>query len=226
MMIDFGLVAIDYELWTLGKYLDVLEHQLPFMKEQERRQALARIRNRHLDWPETEMELQKLHELVDNIVLRLLRSPFLVSLWSVYEAAVIEIAGHLQRERGEGSSIEDIRRGSFLNKAKKYFNRVLRFRLCTGDPQEWEWLDMLAVLRNAVAHSGGRIAAVRPDIRKKIDCWQRRNIGISVSHGYLTLSHDFLQTAYGIVNDSLSDLLSRVRALKQAMKTPSTTATT
>lgn len=213
LVIDFRFVEIDYELWALGEYLDMLEQQLPVLRNQAREQTYAQLRDEEVeaDDPEVDFAFQELDELVERVLPRFFRNPFLVTLWAIYESAIIGIADYLKEQQGQALGIQDIR-GGFLDRARKYFDYVLELPLCT-DAQVWQRLRMMMVLRNAIAHGNGRIAAINKGSQKKIESWAQGNIDISIPHGNLTISEHFLRETYTIVNESLNDLLHRVRSM-------------
>jgi hypothetical protein len=213
--IDFRFVEIYYEIAALGEYLNVLERQLPFLKVQERERVHSWLGENERDSDEAEVDLaqQDLRDLVDHVLPRFFRGPFLVSLWAVYEAGVTEIATYLQKRLNIVTSMPTKGDG-FLQRAKKYFRRVLNFSLC-NDNRTWERLEMLRILRNALAHGNGRMAAINNQKdRQKIEKWIKLNIGISTVHDDLVFSEQFTRETYEAISKSLTDLLNRVRSTK------------
>jgi hypothetical protein len=81
---DFNIdqfVETEIELWALSEYLDALEKYLPFMKKQERLKTNAWLKRKssELDESDIDITLHQLQDLVDHILPRFFRSPFLVS---------------------------------------------------------------------------------------------------------------------------------------------------
>lgn len=206
-------VDTEIELWAIGEYLDALEKYLPFMKEQERLKTDAWLKRKssELDESDIDITLHQLQDIVDHVLPRLFLSPFLVALWSAYESAIINIASYLQKRDNISLNLQNIQGNNFLKRAKKYFDDVLRFPLYV-DNDIWKHLQMLVVLRNSIAHGNGRIDSIKSDKNKeKINEWLKQDIGISVFNGNLIFSENFLQESYAIVNNSLKDLLKRIR---------------
>jgi hypothetical protein len=105
--------------------------------------------------------------------------------------------------------MKDIR-GNILNRAYKYFDYVLKFPLF-NDINVKNRLEMIRVLRNALAHGNGRLNAIsNENDLKKIKKWGKDNIGITV-YDNVVLSDTFLKNSHKIINDALMDLLMRVR---------------
>ena len=209
MMIDWRLVEAIYELRVLEKHLDLLEQQINHLGEQERLATEAKLQT--ADEVERD-EVHRLHyEFVDVILPRLLRGPFMVSLWAVYESTVTEIASHIKEDRGLALGLEDIRGGDFLSRAKKYYEHILNFTLCSD--QTWERLRILSVLRNSVAHGNGRIEMLKSNYQKIIKNWARQMDGISIRSEYLVVSGPFLRDTLSVVKNSLEDLIERYKDL-------------
>lgn len=211
-VVDFRFVEIEYQLWALGAYLGLLEKELPNLGEQARLEVLERLREQKVkpDDPEVDIAFQELYELVDHVLPRSFRNSLLVAMWAIYESAINEVAVHLQKEMHSSLGLQDIRGKDPLVRARKYFDHVLKFPLCTDD-RAWTRLEMLIVLRNAIAHANGQMSAISVDVRKKIEGWARQNIGICADEN-LALSRGFLQETYSVVNESLRDLVKRARA--------------
>ena len=148
--------------------------------------------------------------MVDRVLPRFFYDPYLVSLWAAYESGVIEIANYLKTQQQQALNIQDLR-GSFLDRARKYFDHVLKFPLCI-DNQVWQKLKVIAELRHTIAHCNGRMAALKSGTRSRIEKWLTEDKGISILEGKLLLSDAFLRDAYEVINESLRDLLDRVRS--------------
>lgn len=98
---------------------------------------------------------------------RILYCPFLVSLYAVYESAVTEIATLIQEKSGRKDSLADIKKGDFLNHARKYYRDTLKFELSQNN-QSWERVRILTEIRHAIAHANGHLSMVPKKRREKI----------------------------------------------------------
>ena len=97
-----------------------------------------------------------------------------------------------------------------MDSKKKYFDNVLNFILFNDEKTE-ENLEMLLILRNAIAHGNGRKDAVNEHSWRKIQVWEKQGKGITSSSDRLEFSSLFVNETLAIVRDSLRDLLQRVR---------------
>ena len=199
---DFRLVAIEVEL-------GILEYQLVNLEEQITRSQDAAeeewVEIPDKDWADREMRSQEYEYEIDVILPRAWRNPFLVSMFSVYEAAVEEVSLLIQKRRGYQIGLNDLKR-DFLDRAKKYYKDVLQFRLSANN-ERWKRLKTLSELRNIVAHSNGRLAMTPKATRKRV----LKHDGVCEIYGYLIVERDFLRETFALVNDELEDLVARYR---------------
>ena len=140
--------------------------------------------------------------ILDCFLPRILRGPFLVTLSSVYESAVIEVAG---LTRGQKIPPDDIR-GDFLESVKKYYKEHIPFEL-SGDNERWKRLRILYDLRNAIAHANGRFEMIVEKKGEKI----LKQEGVKKEFGFIIVSGPFLRETFTMVKEELEDLLVRHR---------------
>ena len=208
---DLRFVEIFYELGALERYLDSLENQLPTIARQEEEKAYARLRNEKLksDLAERDAILQELYNLTEEVLPRFFRGAILVTLWAIFESAVIVIANEIRDQQKLTLTINDLR-GDFLERAKKYFDLVLKFRL-TSNNRNWDRIRMLKVLRNALAHANGRMDHIRSEIDvRNIKKWETNDIGLSIENGNLLFSEQFVRQILSVVYETLDDLTRRI----------------
>ena len=165
--LDFRLLEVSTELSTLEEHLELIEDQI----ERGQGQAWSRKKAKMLDLePDDEAEWsllqQEYYYQVTFVLPRVLRNPFLVSLFAVYESAVTEIAKLIQQKRGLAISIADLK-GDLLKRSKKYYEHVLQFQLSLGN-ENWQRIMLLSDLRNAIAHTNGRLDMVSKRTRERI----------------------------------------------------------
>jgi hypothetical protein len=123
----------------------------------------------------------------------------------------MEIAFLLQKNKKQGLSINDLK-GNFLERAKKYYKNVLNFELC-GDNKDWQQIRILTDIRHAVAHANGRIDMLTDKSKRKINSFEKQQIGISTFHNYLIVESSFSKEAFSSVSSVLKDLVTRYKVL-------------
>ena len=209
--IRYGHLIILLELEAFEKYINRLERVMKYLCDQEPLRT-SHILRRLQDPIDKDLEENALSEFQVNIIPRFFRNPALVSLYAIWETAVIEIASDLRQLKREPTQLADIKKGSLLDKSKKYFNEVLKVSLCS-DSRSLEQLEMLGVIRNAIAHCNGRLEKVKPKNKKKIEDWISSDIGVSETEGDLLISKTFLKNNYRVVKDTVHSLITQLNAL-------------
>lgn len=201
---DFRLIEVAMELATLEEHLDMIERQIASGAREAQDSFHAQVKALE---PEDEGERQLLrHERdyhIEVVLPRVFRNPFLVSLFSVYETSVTEVARLLQERQGKGIALDDIR-GGFLKRAKKYYRDVLQFDL-SRDNERWKHLVMLLHLRNVVAHTNGRLD-VGNDREKLLQIE-----GVGDKQDFMVVSESVLREKFAAVQAELEDLVARYK---------------
>ena len=209
--IDLRLIDVEMELSALDEHLDLIEQQLKDLKIKAKKILDTEIKEEGLtrNDPEWDCKQRDYEFQVDELYPRLFRCPFLISLYAVYESAVTEIAGLIQKKRGQSLSLNDIR-GDFLDRAKKYYKHILNFVLCI-DKTHWEQIVILAQLRHMLAHTHGRLEKRKDDARNKIRKWEKQGIGITLNGGFIIVDAAFANKTFTSVEASLRDLIKRYK---------------
>ena len=206
-MIDFTLLEVSTELGILEDHLELIEEQIQRGRKAAKRELAAKGRELSFD-DEAEWDLlhQEYRFQVHFLLPRSLRCPFLITLFAVYESAVKEIAGLIQKRQGGQISIDDLK-GDLLSRAKKYYRHVLHFELSKSN-QHWERLTILFDLRNAIAHTNGRLDRLTKKRREKI-----LNIeGVESTMDRVVVNGTFLRETFTMVKDDLEGLVARYKA--------------
>lgn len=214
MQINIGIeveyLEICLKLDSFGIFIDRFEKSLKYLTDQEILRTSHSLRKLR-DITDITTAQYDLEDFVNHIIPLFFRNSSLVSLWAIYESAIIVVADHLQRKNHKSQKLKKFReneRMSLLDRAYDYFQQVLKVKLYSDDHQER--LDQIRVLRNAIAHCNGRLEDVGEDNKKKFKEWMKQNIGINIYHGDLLISESFLRKTYLIVKKSLCDLIKCV----------------
>ena len=197
------LIEVDLDLSQLERQLKNIEEQI---KERQLAAKSELERGRTSPYEDERDVAEQSHEWEISVVLpRMWRNPFLVSILSVYESAVTDIGRLLKQGQGPDIGINDLR-GDFLECAKKYYTKVLQFKVSTND-QRWKQLHALYEVRNIIVHLNGRLDLLDTARRDKI----LRKYGFENSYDYLTISEDRLWRAFEIVKSEIEDLMARYK---------------
>lgn len=135
-----------------------VEEQLAHAKAQETVRTCARLqRERATSHPEDiEAEEYELSRIVDQILPTVFRGGLLLSVWSVFEACVKDMAEHTRRERKLPFGLQELRAGDFLGQIERFFDAVLGIK-AFPDKKVRKQIEELKGLRNALAHHDGNV---------------------------------------------------------------------
>jgi len=208
--VDWRFIEVYYEINSLGTFLDIMEEQLKHLTDQEKVKAFANV-----DWQdETDVAIayQAMYERIDNILPRYFRNPLIIPLWAMFESVAIDIAEYIRTKNNIDKEFKEINKCSdnILKALQTYYTQYLKVPLFKPTSMNTH-INIVRVIRNAIAHWGGRLEIMPTDVRKTINKWIELDIGINVYLDNLVLSEHFLQEAYLIVKKSLSELIERVR---------------
>jgi len=211
--VDFRFVELETELQSLSKYREVFEEQLNFVKDQERTRLRARFASpvSEMDDADRQFASEEVDNLVEEILPRFFRGPYLIALCALFESGVIELADYLAEEKQLSLKLSDIQARKPLKRWDKYYTHVARFPLGFDD-STWERLEELRVVRNVLAHSNGRLDLAEESARRKVKKWCKENRGLYVHFDLLIVSAEYTRAAQVLVIDTLSILIDRVRS--------------
>jgi hypothetical protein len=205
--VDFWALDIRLELSWLRSYLDVLERHLSELPGNPPESIRADLQHPDEDvWQPMQQEWSALSE---EAAPRLARGAYIVALHAAYEAGVAELAEKVRGRTGADLRLEDISGNTFLEQAKKYFDKVLRIPLCPS-PGHWSVLGELAIVRHAFAHSNGRIASLGVRGRRVFEAMQQRG-DARESWGAILIEARYARRALQIVDATLRDLAERTK---------------
>ena len=207
--LDFRLLDASIELDALGDHLQLIESEMHRLQKTDRLKVDKYIRNKDLtpDDPEWYGTLQEYHDRIESLP-RLFRGPFLVSLFATYESIVTEIANLIRDGQSQKITIEDLK-GDFLERAKKYYQHILRFELCSQQ-EIWNRIRMLSALRNAYAHRNERMDMLTKKVKSQIGSYMQ-GFGISIHYGYIICDATTVDEMFRAVRGSLDDLIARYK---------------
>jgi hypothetical protein len=209
--IDFTFINIEHELWALSDLLQVLEQQMPMLAKQQHDNSFEELRRQGFDddIAERDNASYMAYHFAEVALPRLLRGPFLISLWSLAESTINDVAKRLEKKLGKALGFKDIRGKDNLDQARKYFESVLQFPLCS-DATTFNALDRLRILRNAFAHANGQITLVKSD-QVLLKDWALSEKSIAIDGEYLVPSAQYSKDIYTLVDAWIRDLLKRTR---------------
>ncbi len=161
---DLRFAEMFYELYALEDYIDSIESQLPVLIEKEKEKAYQNMPEYDsIEWHQRE---QSLYALIEDVIPRYFRNPIVVTLWAIFESAIIEIAKEIKDQQGLPITLDDIT-GDFLERTNKYFNHIIKFPIDVRG-SSWQHFRKFYLLRNAFAHGNGRLDNIKNQDKLKL----------------------------------------------------------
>ena len=223
--------TIDFRLLELTVGLAIAKSFLQFIEEEHKRTELKRETQLHElqykvetceGWITEENILwQDWEEQTKFILPRMLHASFLVALFALYETTVTKIAKMVQCRLSIKEGLRD--KGGGLDRMKEYFKGRIPFKLWKCN-QNWERLNHLSKLRNAILHANGRLELMSETLKKDAgtllkgkgdDKW------VYEQYGYILVDRAFLQDTFIVVKDELQSLKARYLKWYVARRGPS-----
>lgn len=206
---DLRFTEIENELGNLFEWLELLENNLPRLIQDGTKRILDDYES---DDPADQAVCYYLEaQLKEGVTTRFLIASPLLAAWAIYETAVSELAGYVRKKKEVVLKINNLQ-GSFLEKARLYFDEVLRFDLHPIGT-DWDRLKRIAALRHAFAHANGRMAGVKDGKRKRIiEKWVEANEGLKVvDDDYLVINLTLVRQELEFIAPLIRNLAKRVR---------------
>ena len=73
-------------------------------------------------------EVDQLKNTVEELFPKVFRGGFIISLWSVFEACIKDIAEYVRRKKNIPFGLQDLRAGDFIEQTDKFFFRLLEVK--------------------------------------------------------------------------------------------------
>lgn len=210
-IIDLRFVYFPYEIWGLKYYLEALEKSLLFHKQEYEQFIKDKINKdkENLDESDIDIAFQEIHTMVDIVYPRTFRNSFIIQLWAAFESTMNEIAKHYYKNSKCKIKIWDIR-GNFIEKIDKYFDHIVSipFKLTRNERKK---LEILYLIRNALAHGNGVLDNLPDDRIKKLKEWEKELKIFEIYTGQLILKKEYLEDSYDFINTITSRFIKRIK---------------
>jgi len=118
----------------------------------------------HLD--DRDLDLYELQVTIEQILPRVFRGGFVLTLWSIFEVVTKRMAEYICRERGLPTVQSKFRRGNFLDALERVYTQTLCV-VAFPDPIVRQDLEQLRQVRNAIIHHNGNVTALPEAMRDR-----------------------------------------------------------
>jgi len=206
---NYRLIELSRELWEIARYREVLEQHIPALKMNAELRTAGR-RPEDVAKMTDEEQISDLNILITayGVVPRYYRGPFIITLWSMLESGVEEVARHVAARKAIDLQLSDIRGRTNRERWEKYFTKVLHWDL-TFDQAMWQQFEELYELRNAFAHANGRVDRLTEGAKDKIQRWAQEKRGIDIKLDMIFPSEEYVRGAVNLVQAELLKLIRR-----------------
>jgi hypothetical protein len=205
--LDFRFTDLEHEVWSIGKYREVLEEQLTLAKEQALQRVHDAERQEDIGEEDRGLAIAQAYVLGEEVLPRFYRGPFLITLWAVFELAITEVADYLAEKKGASLKLSDIKGRDQREQWTKYYTHVIEYPL-QFEEITWQRFKELRQIRNVLAHSNGRLD---DKTRRKIEPWCIENSGLLLHYDLLHISAEYVREAEMLVTTTLTSLVRRVK---------------
>ena len=160
-----------------------------------------------IEWHQRE---QSLYALIEDVIPRYFRNPIVVTLWAIFESAIIEIAKEIKDQQGLPITLDDIT-GDFLERTNKYFNHIIKFPIDVRG-SSWQHFRKFYLLRNAFAHGNGRLDNIKNQDKLKYKLGlDKENAEVMITDGNIICSPNFIKNTLRVVLDFLRNITEKVK---------------
>lgn len=206
----------DVPLAGLKTALEAVEEELTHACDQ----ATVRLRAKHkregesLHPEDRDQDLYELEVTVDQILPRVFRGGYILTLWSVFEVVVKRMAQYVFRERGLFSEQNEFKCGNFIKAMEKVYTHKLGIP-AFPDAAQHKQLDLLRQLRNVLIHHNGSVVAL-PEALRAPDSEGFAALGLKkytdLHEEFVIPTADFLTHSFDLAQTYLVPLSERVYA--------------
>lgn len=187
----------------LQQVREAIEEQLEHLKGQHTIRLDARLEReaRVMADEDIKYEQHQLKNTVDELFPKVLRGGFIVSLWSVFEACVKDLAEYTRREKKLPFGLQELRAENFLNQMDLFFSRTLNLTVFP-DKDLRTRLNEIMNFRHALAHHDGSVDKLPNTLYCKSES-EYKNKGLYV---YKDLHHSYAVPSAEYAKESLDSV--------------------
>jgi len=191
-----------------------VEEQLAHATAQETVRTQARLARESAtsDPEDIQAKERELSRTIDQILPKVFRGGLLLSVWSVFEACVKDMAEHTRRERNLPFGLQELRAGDFLGQMERFFEAVLGIK-AFPDKKVRKQIEELKGLRNALAHHDGNVEELPKSLRATGDKGYAA-LGLTMHedlhHDYVVPNAEYVRQSLDLVRVYLETLSEQV----------------
>jgi hypothetical protein len=200
---------------ALGSLASALKHVEEEL-ERSAAQISLRVQAKHarlgddLHPEDKEYEEYELERTTRALLPKIVRGGFILTLWSTFEVAALDIAECAHREIGRPLKGDPFRNGGFLKNLDVVFSKGLGIP-AFPDRGVYERLDELRLFRHALVHHDGKVERL-PATLRRASPEEYAAIGL---HQYGDLRHEYVVPTAGFTRQALELVTSYLVSLSE-----------
>ncbi|MGK0271247.1 MAG: hypothetical protein ACI88H_001904 [Cocleimonas sp.] len=152
-------------------------------------------------------EYSYIYRIAEDEIPRIIRMPFLVSLYTLFENSVNQLLKYAQDKEGKELGLKDLNANSLPSKFNKYMEHVLGYEF-KFDPKTMSSLSEIIKLRNCIAHANGNLESLSQNKANELINMEKDGVEITVVSNQINISYNYLCTSMGIIASALKDIMS------------------
>lgn len=202
--VSYPGVGIKVDIIVMKEYLSQMNVGIAAVKNS----YLKAEESNNNEWGHDEMS--HIYYIEDSMP-RYIRTPFLISIFSLFENSTKQLLKYAQDKEGKSLSLKDINDRDLHLKHKKYIKHVLEFDF-DFDHGEIDELKNINQLRNCIAHANGNIAATDARTKSLIQRLELEDKRVEVIDQQLDISYEYLVSSLETITSLLESLMSYIEA--------------
>jgi hypothetical protein len=151
-------------------------------------------------------EYSYIYSIAEDEIPRIIRMPFLVSIYTLFENSVTHLLKYAQDKEDKVLGLKDINAKSLPSKFNKYMEHVLGYEF-KFEAKSMSSLSEIIKLRNCIAHANGNLESLSMAKAEEIASMERNGTEITVTSSQLDISYNYLCQSITIIASALKSLM-------------------
>jgi len=193
-------INIKVELIVIREYLKQLDDGIKKICDTYESEELSKFEGAESH------EYQHVFKISEDKLPRLIRLPFIITIYSLYENSVTQLLKYAQRKENKKLKLSDFKGRTLTAQFNKYLKYILEYEIEFSEKFRHE-ISNINKVRNCIAHANGNLDALDDQKRQEIDELAAEDIGISTDVFQLDVSSKYLLFSFELIVGELEALM-------------------
>ncbi|PHR98848.1 MAG: hypothetical protein COA78_25670 [Blastopirellula sp.] len=198
--INYPGIDIKVELIAIQEYIQLLDAGVDKICETYISEEMKEYRDAEY------YEYQHIYALAEDEIPRLIRMPFAISIYSLFENSVNSLLLYAKDKENKELSHKDISGRSKVSIYNKYLKHVLSYDFSFND-NSVQALSAIYKIRNVAAHANGSLIDMDKQSIKKLEKVIGSVQGVESNGRYIVISTEYLNYSFSLVESTLLGLM-------------------